>query len=184
MNKKTRRLCNRLKATLQTARVKKYGADEHVALVRQRDAWARWLRGFHWSYFATPTFRLPVSEQAARQAVAQWLAPLGPKVYAAVAVERGRVEGRIHAHVLLGGLPRRQGADVALRLGWGGRGRIAIEPYRGRGGAARYLCKQPDAVDLLGTPQLYRPRHRRGYDSRDNSIAAGRHQTITSRLPV
>jgi hypothetical protein len=134
-------------------------AEEHAALAARRDAMARWLRGFRWSYFATPTFRWPVGEDAARRAVAEWLGPLGPQVYAAVAVERGRVEGRLHAHVLLGGLPRRAGADVALRLGWQ-RGHIVVQPYRGRGGAARYLCKDPEAVELVGTPQPYHARRR------------------------
>ena len=128
-----------------------------TAPVELREAWARWLRSLRWSYVATPTFRRPVSEAAARRAVAQWLAPLGKSVYAAVAVERGRVEGRVHAHVLLGGLARREGVDVALRLGWGTRGRITIAPYHGRGGAARYLCKDgPDAVELLGDVRPYR----------------------------
>lgn len=134
-------------------------AAEHAAVAQRREAMSRWLRGFRWSFFATPTFRWPVSEQAARRAVADWLAPLGPKVYAAVAVERGRLEGGLHAHVLLGGLPRRAGAEVALQLGWR-RGRIAVERYRGRGGAACYLCKDPDSVELLGIPQAYRPRKR------------------------
>lgn len=134
--------------------------EEQGALAARRAAWARWLRTFRWSYFATPTFRHPVSEHAARRAVAAWLDALGPRVYAAVTVERGRVEGRLHAHVLLGGLSRRPGAEVALQRSWP-RGRLAVAPYRGSGGAARYLCKNdPDAVDLLGTPKLYRPRRR------------------------
>lgn len=143
---------------------------EHAALAQRREAMARWLRGFRWSFFATPTFRWPVSEDAARRSVAEWVGALGPRVYAAVAVERGRVsageavegwcvDGRLHAHVLLGGLRRRAGADAALRLGWR-RGRIVVQPYRGRGGAAWYLCKDPAGVDLLGTPQPYRPRTR------------------------
>lgn len=131
-------------------------SQQSATPVQQREAWARWLRTFRWSFFATPTFRLPVSEPAARRAVAEWLAPLGPGVYAAVAVERGRVEGRLHAHVLLGGVPRRDGAEVALRLGWGDRGCITIKAYHGRGGACRYLCKDPNAVELLGEPRPYR----------------------------
>jgi len=93
----------RLAATRRAVRLARgRGDEEYVAGGRHcREAMARWLRTFRWSFVATPTFRQPVSEAAARWAVAAWLAPLGPAVYAAVAVERGRVEGRVHAHVLV-----------------------------------------------------------------------------------
>ena len=134
---------------------------------------ARELRRFRWSYFVTLTFRFPVDEGDAWLAVLDWLAPLGPGVYAAVAVERapartgkpgqeGWAEGRVHIHALLGGLRRRVDTILTLRRSWWGKhGQALIRLYRGRGGAAWYLCKDGGAVELLGTPLQYRPRRRR-----------------------
>jgi hypothetical protein len=131
--------------------------DAHLA-----QAFASWLQGMRWDFFATPTFRYPTSQAVAMSAVKHWLASKGPRAYAAVAYERGPLGGRLHCHVLVGGVGRSALQRQHLLRSWR-HGMIKVEAYRPHLPAARYVCEyadDPEGLEILGSPQRYRPRRR------------------------
>ena len=136
------------------ARYQQRSAD--AALVR---GWIEWLQGMRWDWWATPTFRYPVTPTQAVRAVEAWLAPL-PSAYAAIGVQRGPTGDRLHVHALVGGTGRHPVQVWGLRRGWR-RGNVRIEGFRPHLGAVAYLVRQADEIELLGSPVPWRPRRRR-----------------------
>ena len=134
------------------------------------DEWGRFLSGFHWQAFATPTFRKTVTLEHARLATTQWIAALGPEVYAYIAYEQGVAGGRTHCHALIGGMYEGSRERVGLHRGriairhakrtWR-HGNIKIEPYDAKRGAAWYVAKYPDQGEIVGTFKRHRPRRKR-----------------------
>jgi hypothetical protein len=135
----------------------------------QRAAWATYLQTMDWDFAADLSFRWPVSTARARRAVTQWVRGISSRAFAAVILAKGRVEGRLHCHVLLGGIGRRPRPAVAIRLVRWRYGWAALTPYSPRsgprGGMIRYRVVvqdcDPNEITLVGEPLAYRPRLRR-----------------------
>lgn len=146
-------------------------------------AWAEWLRLYRWDVWFTGTFRTPMSAAGAQGVFAQYMRALNrarheqygevarreDRVYAAMALERGPHDGRVHVHALIGGLGRHPAVLSASRQAWAPYGDVWAPPYDPRldvrgtpYGAARYLCKHPEAVQVVGQLIKYRPRRKAG----------------------
>ena len=121
---------------------------------RQAAEWIAWLRTMDWDFFATPSFRYPVSPRHALDAVTAWLAAL-PRSYAAIGLQRGPLGDRLHVHAMIGGTGRRPRVETLLQASWR-RGNIHLVGYAPAKGAIEYLCRQADEIELLGTPVAYR----------------------------
>jgi len=118
---------------------------------QDKDQLITWARTRDWDVFATPSFRYPVTTDRAFQAVEHWLRPF--RAYALVA----RHMGEAHAvHLLIGGIPQSAYMLGALRDTWQ-RGNLHLDRFHPRGGAIAYLINRADAIDLIGTPKVYRP---------------------------
>ena len=139
---------------------------------RLREGWIGWLKTIRWAYAVDVTFTTPVAQAQVRRAVRRWLRTLGTEVYGVVipAVGKG---GRLHGHVLVGGVARTPVVEGAMVKAWGqgrirGRGRITVKPYTPkpgpRGGVVRYRIDDQDHdpadITLIGTPLPYKPRPR------------------------
>jgi hypothetical protein len=133
-------------------------------------AWVEYLGSFDWDYAVDIGFRVPVRVATGRRRVRCWLRALGPRAYAAVILARGRIEGRLHAHVLLGGVGRRPGTESWVKAkAWRYVGRAVVQPYSPRvgprGGMIAYRVADqdhdPGDLTLLGQLRRYRPRRRR-----------------------
>lgn len=126
----------------------------------EAEEWARWLGRMDWDFWATPTFRHPVTVSGMVAAVERWLGPI-PGAYAAVGVQRGPFGNRLHVHALVGGVGRRLLRENLLRSSWR-RGNLALAGYCPRRGGVGYLVRQADAIEFVGTPRPYRARRRGG----------------------
>jgi len=124
-------------------------------------AWERWLGSMHWAYWATGSFTRPLGPEAALRVVSQWLAPLGPRAYAAVGIQHGPWAAKLHVHVLVGGVRRVPLTATLLRGSWLKSGHVQIDGYHPAKGAVEYLVRQADDIELLGDPRLFDPRCRR-----------------------
>jgi hypothetical protein len=124
-------------------------------------AWERWLRSMHWAYWATGTFARPLSPGTAVRVVSRWLAPLGPRAYAAVGIQHGPWAAKLHVHVLVGGVRRVPLTATLLRGSWLKGGHVQVDGYRPAKGAVEYLVRQADDIELLGDPRPFDPRWRR-----------------------
>ena len=133
-------------------------------------AWVDWLGRMDWDYAVDLTFRVPTSVARGRRKVRRWLRALGSKAYGAAIFARGRIGGRWHAHVLLGGVGRKPGTEAAIRSqAWRYCGRTTVEPYSPRkgprGGMIQYRVADQDhdlgELTLMGAPRPYHPRRRR-----------------------
>jgi hypothetical protein len=129
-----------------------------------RLGWADWLRTFKWDWWVTPTFRRAVTGAGAGELVRGWLGQQRADAYAVMAVERGAVNDRTHAHVLLGGVGAHPQLRLRLERAWY-YGHILVQPYAPRldppgtrTGACYYLVKDPEAVEVLGRLRRWRPR--------------------------
>lgn len=140
------------------------------------EAAERFMGRYAWQIYSTPTWRQPISFHRARHDVSEFFSHFGKPAFAYVAYERGRLGGRIHAHLLLGGLS----GSIALGSGYKlwRHGQIEWEPYKRRGGAARYVWKDakdaPETGGFIGTTprRLYpRKRGRRGRGKKGKSVA-------------
>jgi len=130
---------------------------------RLKDAYASWLGGFTWDFFVTPTFRYPKTQAQAIAAVREWLASKEPDVYAVVAYERGVLGGRLHCHVLIGGIGRHPLKQLHLAQSWR-YGIVDVEPFNAGREGIRYMldyADDPDGLELIGTPHEFKPRRRR-----------------------
>lgn len=119
--------------------------------------WVAHLKTFRWDWFATCAFGHPTSPDRAVRAVTEWLRPLGSRTYAAVGLQRGPLGDRLHVHAVIGGTGRHPLRESLLRNGWR-RGSLDLQGYTPRLGGITYLVRQADAIELLGTLVLYRPR--------------------------
>lgn len=127
---------------------------------RLAQGWTDWLQSIRWSYWATGTWEKPIVGSTALRIVRTWLAG-SPTVYAVVGIQRGPVSLTHHVHVLIGGVGRRNGlAETHLRGSWVRHGHMRIEPYCPAKGGVEYLVRQAAEIDLLGSPQPYKPRRR------------------------
>ncbi|PYO41404.1 MAG: hypothetical protein DMD33_14110 [Gemmatimonadetes bacterium] len=136
---------------------------------RLRLATADWMRSFRWTVWATPSFAHAVTRRYALHAVRAWLRKISRESYAIVSLERGPSGLLWHPHALVGGIPR-----SPLVAGFVGglwrHGNVEVAPYDRRldhpgtsSGASWYLTKTgTDAVEILGSPIVYRPRRRGG----------------------
>jgi hypothetical protein len=125
------------------------------------DAAARFMERYGWDIYCTPTWRYPVTLSRARRDIREFVTRFGDQSFAYATYETGRLGGRIHAHLSLGGLNR-----IAQSRGnrlWR-YGQIKWEPYIRGGGAGRYLWKnakdQPETGEFLGMPRRAHPRKR------------------------
>lgn len=121
----------------------------------------RWLQGFRWDYWCTPTFCYEKTQPEAMLAVRQWLSNK-PDAYAAVAYELGPGGGRVHCHAVIGGVGRDAKQRTHLSVSWR-RGIITVEQFDPTRRGIRYLldrANDPDGLELLGTPQSFRARRR------------------------
>jgi hypothetical protein len=135
---------------------------------RLRNEWIGWLETFRWAYAVDVSFRTEVSAAQVRRAVRRWLRGLGRHAYGVVipAVGDG---GRVHGHVLVGGVARTPTVREAMVTTWG-RGLITVASYtpkRGAcGGLVRYRIMHqdhdPGEIMLFGKPLPYKPRKRGG----------------------
>jgi len=123
-----------------------------------------------WQIYATATTRYPVSRQRFQRDVREFVSRFGEDAFCYAAFERGKAGGRIHGHMLIGGLnafARKRGYDL-WRLNRGrpapGHGDIKWERYRRHGGAAPYVMKdaqtEPETGEFIGTPRRRCPRKR------------------------
>jgi hypothetical protein len=133
---------------------------------RLADEWGRYLSAFHWNLYLKPTFRTPVSGEYARGAGVELVKSMGEKAYGVVAWGEGSVGGRMHIHLLIGGVvegkARSTGFDRTLwyakkvRALWR-HGVVKSEPYNPRLGAAKYLPWKHE-LELVGEPKRHRVR--------------------------
>ncbi len=130
---------------------------------RLLDRWA-------WQIYCTPTWRHAISRRRAQRDVHEYIPRFGDQAFAYVAYERGKLGGRIHIHMLIGGLnaiARNQGY-VLWQWHRGrpvpGHGDIAWKQYRRHGGAAAYVMKdvlfEPEVEEFFGTLRRLYPRKR------------------------
>lgn len=138
-----------------------------------KNAWGPFLSKFHWQAFVTLTFRIPASDELGHSACHDWLTrlrsmpELSPNIYAFAGFERGRAGNLLHCHLLLGGLLPRRGQRPGLdrfctllalaRAEWQ-HGRIDIQPYDSKRGAAWYVSKFPDGGEIVGRASKHRRR--------------------------
>jgi len=122
------------------------------------DAWSEWLRSLAWQYFSTLSFGFPVQPPQALRAVEAWLRPL-PRAYAAIGLQHGPAGGFLHVHALVGGVRRVPLTQTFLRDRWR-QGSALVEGYHPRLGGVEYMVRQADVIELVGTPQPFRPRKR------------------------
>lgn len=153
-----------------------------------RDAWAAWLRQMRWDVWFTGTFRVPRTEATAQELFTHYLARLNSvrqqqygttakrpdRIYAALAIERGPHDGRVHVHAVIGGLGRHPVVLRAAVTEWAMHGHAVAPPYDPTGGAVQYMCKHPEEVMVLGTLRKWRPRRR-------GQRGAGRAQSAARR---
>lgn len=145
------------------------------------EAAERLLDRYHWVIYCTATFRHPVSLERFRRDAHEFIPRFGDQAFAYVAYERGKLGGRFHGHMLIGGLnrfARKRGYDL-WRLNRGrqipGHGDIKWERYRRHGGAAPYVMKdaqtEPETGEFIGNPRRLCPRKRgrRGRGKRSRS---------------
>lgn len=138
-------------------------------------AWARWLRTRKWDYWATGTFARPMTEVAASACVEAWWGDVRTHAqapcYMIAAVETGDRFGRVHAHMLVGGIgahPQR-GADITRLWRWGQIQCVKYDPQRDafleapreQAGACAYIVKHPEALRVYGRLRKFRPRRAR-----------------------
>jgi len=130
--------------------------------------WDHWqetgklLSGFRWDYFATLTFRDPVSFDFADRAVRRFVLRLD-QAYAFHGLERGRLGEHVHSHVLLGGIKPRRLPRVMWKT-WH-HGDVRYEKYDPHRGAAWYVAKGfrlSEWGGFLGAPPVRVRRRRRG----------------------
>lgn len=132
---------------------------------RDRDqiqAGPNWLLSFHWSWYVTMTFAIPMTRARAERAAVAWVEDLGElarSAYAYVATERGEAGELIHLHSLIGGNRN----ELAMKVGaktWEKRhGEIHWDRFRPGGGACRYLMKHVDKNGIgrmIGRPEKVR----------------------------
>lgn len=130
---------------------------------RLLDRWA-------WQVYATPTWRHPVSRWSAQRGIHAFLPRFGDQAFAYVAYERGKLGGRIHVHMLIGGLNSFAQARGNVLWQWRrgkpipGHGDIKWERYRRHGGAAAYVMKdaqfEPEVEEFFGPLRRLYPRKR------------------------
>jgi len=123
---------------------------------REDAAWIAWLRRFDWDWFATPSFRYPVSPRHALDAVTAWLATV-PGSYGVIGLQRGSWGDRCHVHGLFGGTGRRPIVRNLLHGAWR-RGNLDLQAFHPGKGAIEYVVAQANEIELIGTPVPYRPR--------------------------
>ena len=130
---------------------------------KEKDATERWLKGFHWDFWTTPTFKFPKTQTQAVAAVTQWLVSK-PGAYAVVAYERGPLGGRLHCHAMIGGVGRSPLAQTRLSKTWR-KGIIDVKPYDATKRCIRYLLKfagDSDGLEVIGNPATKaRPQKKR-----------------------
>ena len=120
-----------------------------------------------WSHFVEGTFERPVTAWTALRVARSWLAKC-PQSYAAVGVQLGPINLKIHVHLLVGGVNAK--GETLLRGNWVRDGHVKIERFHPSLGGVEYVVRQADQIELLGTPVLYCPR-KRGRKA-DRSIGA------------
>ena len=131
-------------------------------LTRERvsDAWGRYLKAFHWQIYATMTFAHEKSDAAAFALVKAFVKRLGSKTYGIVAVERGGIGMRTHAHVLLGGL-----AYPSIPVENWPHGDMRWERFDPARGATWYAAKnefdEPDTIEIVGHLKRWHPTRRK-----------------------
>lgn len=125
---------------------------------RLAESWIEWLGQMKWTHFATGTFQQEIQASASLRAVRSWLAGF-PDSCVAVGIQRGPTSGTNHLHMLVGGVSPL--GTTLLRQRWVRRGHLQIERFDPRQEGIRYLVKQADFIELIGTPQWFRPRRRR-----------------------
>jgi len=119
----------------------------------ERDQLIEWARTIDFDVFATPTFKHPVSAERAFHAIAKWLRPV-PAAYALLV----RQVAEPHTvHLFIGGIPQSAPMLAALRDTWR-HGNIDLDRFHPKGGALRYVIDRAEAIDLIGTPKVYRGR--------------------------
>lgn len=137
-----------------------------------------WLAWYRWQYYVTLTFRHPISHPRAEDAVREWVRTMQRDHYSRFftfhVIERGLDEGRLHAHVLVGGITRQERyfmpsplqetrALALMQRTWRG-GIVRSAPYDTRRGAVTYVAKNWNdgalvSGEILGQP--FRKRKRR-----------------------
>ena len=144
-------------------------------------AWTDWVRPYRFDWMLRLSWASAATEARAQRDVAHWFERLQrwrKECAAVVGIERGPVGGLLHVHSLLyTGLPG-HGPLSALEEAWHAEhvreawphGLVHLERYRPwrvkggadprRGGAARYITKEPAGVEVLGAWVRYQPRRR------------------------
>ena len=119
----------------------------------EREAYIAWIRTMRLDWFATPSFRHPVTPRTALEAVTTWLHAL-PRAYAFVGVQRGPLGDRLHVHALVGGVGRHSLTEALLRGNWR-RGNIDLVGYSPLKGAVEYVVHQADEIEVIGRPRSF-----------------------------
>lgn len=122
------------------------------------EGWKEWLRQMHWDFFATGTWKQPVSGFTSQRTVDTWLSEF-PDAFAAVGIQEGPNSKRLHVHLLIGGLSGV--AATRLRGSWVKHGHVLMKRYDPRPDVISYVVNQAEEMRLIGTPQMFRPKRRR-----------------------
>lgn len=125
---------------------------ESIAEVLNHRAWqqglATWLTNFHFDIYTILTFAYVVSEDQASTFAKEFVSTLGGESFAFIGVEVGSAGGRVHLHLLIGGL-----SSVMIEQGhrlWT-RGVVKKwEPYDREGHVVRYVNKWPENSEVFG----------------------------------
>lgn len=140
---------------------------EAVDKITSDEAKASYLSTRTWQLYFILSFANAVSEEYARQKGIAFAERLGPNAYAAVCWGEGTVGGRLHVHLLAGGIwtghmpPRHKALWIGQIAKRWKHGQVVksegFDPRRGN--LASYL---PDhhQIEIVGTPKRHRVRHK------------------------
>jgi hypothetical protein len=142
-----------------------YVIHETAEEVERHKAWKQglgdYLTYFAWDVYSLLTFGYWVDEDRARRVGQEFVGKFGASAFAFIAVERGDAGGRVHLHLLIGGL-RTLGKSKGGRKWEHGLVKSWSE-YNPRGGAAWYVSKWPESSEFVGrlVRRTRRPTRRR-----------------------
>ena len=141
---------------------------EKIRSCEAKEAREAYLSTRRWQLYFILSFANPVSEEYARQKGIAFAERLGPNAYAAVCWGEGTVGGRLHVHVLAGGIwtghmPSRHKAlwigQIAKR--WKHGQVVKAEGFDPQLGNLTSYLPDHHEMEIVGTPKRYRVRHKR-----------------------
>jgi hypothetical protein len=125
-------------------------------------------RSKHWLFFATVTSTNPLSQAFWQQRLEQWLEPY-PDAYAFICITPEPGSEKLHAHLLIGGVP--PNGESTLRRSFIANGHVKIDPFDPRRGGIEYVVLKQKAPFFAaigsGTPKDKPRRKRRGRSRRN-----------------